>query len=735
MGVQGLTTYVESNRNFLQDVRFRDSRLVIDGCSLYFRLYFNHGFDQQHGGDYDAFASLLTQFLSALEACNIQPYVVLDGGMDPSDKKFSTLRQRLQSKIREADSISHGRNGSVLPILVRKVFIQVLAQRGIPLAQCPAEADWEIACLARHWNCPVLTNDSDFYIFDLPAGYLPLRFFQWTNLNGKASQRYIPSRCYTTNNLCRWFGGMNRELLPLCAVLTGNDYGAPKEAETLLALIDRSALGRGGGRGRGRAPASRIEGLLIWLSSFPSVTEALEEVSRLMDGEPGAGRRVQKGELSSQLWAAMQEYNIKAQSSLAPWFSGGTLAPRGRASALAQLPECLFLAAAQGQLPPLALDAFVMQRVLLIPQVENSKLASSHYSSRAIRQAVYGILLQRAQNTASQGGAAQHAMAGQMQMQGARGRRGQGGRGGGGRGQQRIHEAIGMEHGATTASHGFSSPVFVEEYDRLDLNLKKNQVEAVLPRNHIHLDGLTQASAAVRLGVLFEVLGVKQSALTPVPLHLQLAVAVTGFWLREAIPTPSRPQLQALVLGMIYGELALNNQPGAPHKKTFAPQLNWAAERGFLSALDRQRVRPGERRGVDIGAAHCFSQWQSCLWSALCLNQLLLMPLPEPSMSWLFSGTLVHGLLRYLKGGWPVESLLPFGSLSGQLCSCLLDAVKDCSFKANPSCLGSGKKNRGRGRGRRGRGGRGTSQGGRRDSEEINNRFALLMSEEEYDDS
>uniref|UniRef100_A0A3B3TKU2 Asteroid homolog 1 n=1 Tax=Poecilia latipinna TaxID=48699 RepID=A0A3B3TKU2_9TELE len=669
MGVQGLTTYVESNRNFLQDVRFRDSRLVIDGCSLYFRLYFNYGFDQQHGGDYDAFACFLNEFLSALETCNIKPYVVLDGGMDPSDKKFATLRQRLQSRIKEADSICHGRNGSVLPILVRKVFLQVLNQRGIPLVQCPAEADWEIACLARQWNCPVLTNDSDFYIFDLPAGYLPLHFFQWTNLNGKASQRYIPSRCYTTNNLCRCFGGMNRELLPLCAVLTGNDYGAPKETETLLALADVSALGRGGGRGRGKAPVSRVEGILIWLSSFPNVTEALKEVSRLMDGAAGAGRRGQGGGLSSKLLAAMQEYNIKAQSPLAPWFSEGTLAPRGKTSGLAQLPECLSLAAARGQLSPLALDAFVMQRVLLIPQVENSKLASSHCSSRPIRQAVYGILLQKAENTATP---------------------------------------------VQTQSHGSGSPIFVEEYDRLDLNLSKKQVEPVILWNHIHLGGLSQAPAAVRLGVLFEVLGVTQSALAPVPLHLQLAVAVTGFWLREATPAPSQPLLQALVIGMIYGELTSNNQPGAP--------------------LERSRVRSGERRRVDVGAAHCLSQWQSCLWSALCLNQLLLVPLPEPNV--LFSGTLVHGLFRYLKGGWPVESLLPGGSLSGQLCFCLLDAVKDCSLKANPSSFGSGKKNRGRGRrGRGGRGGRGWSRGGGRGSEEINNRFALLMSEEEEEEA
>lgn len=80
MGVPGLTTFVEENRHILQDVRFRNSRLVIDGCSLYFRLYFSHFLDQQHGGDYDAFASLLHQFFSHLAFCDIHPYVVLDGG-------------------------------------------------------------------------------------------------------------------------------------------------------------------------------------------------------------------------------------------------------------------------------------------------------------------------------------------------------------------------------------------------------------------------------------------------------------------------------------------------------------------------------------------------------------------------------------------------------------------------------------------------------------------------------
>uniref|UniRef100_I3J107 Asteroid homolog 1 n=1 Tax=Oreochromis niloticus TaxID=8128 RepID=I3J107_ORENI len=697
MGVHGLTTFVEGNRHFLQDVKFRDSRLVIDGCSLYFRLYFNHGLDQLHGGDYDAFASLLTQFLTALATCNIQPYVVLDGGMDPSNKKFDTLRQRLQSKIKEADNLSHGRNGSVLPILTRDVFIQVLIQSGVPLIQCPAEADWEIACLAQEWKCPVLTNDSDFYIFDLPGGYLPFRFFQWTNLN------------------------------------------------------DASLLRRGGGRGKGRSPPSRIEGLLLWLSSFKTVAEALEEVNSLMGEEGCKGKRGQKGGLASRLLACMQEYHIKAPSSVARWFSGGKAFQGGQTSGLAQLPECLSTAALQGRLPPLVLDALVMRRVLLIPQVENSKLASSHCSSRAIRQAVYGILLHRSQDNVTEGrvggtqpmkgpGGEIQDMRMQENRQGMRGGRGRGGRGCGGRGQS-VNAAFSKEQAAGSSTvQAQGAPISVEEYDRLDLNLRKNEVEAVPLRNHVHLDRLGQAPAAVRLGALLQVLGVNQSALAFVPFHLQLAVAVTGFWFREATPTPSQPQVQALVLGMVYGEVFLNTQLGAIHYQHTVPQPNWALEHKVCAGLDRQRVRPGERRGVDIGMAHSFSQWQACLWSALCLNQLLLLPLPEPHLSWLFSGTLVHGLVRYLKGGRDAESLLPGGSLSAQLYSSLLNAVRNCSSKATHSSSESGRRGRsrgrgGRGRGRRGRGGRGRgAQGGGRDANDINNRFALLMSEEESDD-
>lgn len=342
--------------------------------------------------------------------------------------------------------------------------------------------------------------------FLILGGYLPLNHFQWNNLNGKASHRYISARCYTTNSLCRWFGGMNRDLLPLCAVLIGNDYGAPKDMETLLDLLDVNMLGRGCGRGKSRAPASRIEGLLHWLSSFSSSAEALAEVSRLL-GEDGSGRRGGKGGLSSQLWAGMQEYHITPQSSLACWFSGGK-APGGQNSQLVQLPECLLQAAAQGLLGPLVVDALVMRRVLLIPQVENSKLPSSHCIARTIRQAIYGILLQRVKDDMTQGkvvnihGLGSAVLSQDIRVQenitqGARGGKGRGGRGQGRGGalptQQCVNVGYSIEHATSAArvqTHGSSTPMCVEEFDRLDLTLKKNQEEAYLLKSDLCLDSL-----------------------------------------------------------------------------------------------------------------------------------------------------------------------------------------------------------------------------------------------------
>ncbi|XP_057683288.1 uncharacterized protein aste1b isoform X2 [Corythoichthys intestinalis] len=668
MGVHGFTTFVEGNRNFLFDVKFRANNLIIDGSSLFFNLYLKHSLDRRHGGDYDAFASLVLDFFCALRACNIEPYVLLDGGIDPSNKKFQTLQQRLQSRIREADNMSHGRNGSVLPLLTKQVFVEVLIQEKVHLVQCLTEADWDIACLAHEWRCPVLSNDSDFFIFDLPGGYMPLNFFQWTNLNGKASQRYIPARCYTTPVLCSFYHRMNPELLPLCAVLTGNDYGAPKEAEILLQLITESA--RNVNQRNSKSPSSRIDVLLRWLSSFSCSADALAEIKSLMRANSGGSKKKQKVGLTTQLEKLMKEYHVTPRSPLSCWFTENKI-PEGYNQTL---PNCLLKAAAQGLVSPVVVDALVMRRVLLNPQVENSRNPSSYCCARAIRQAIYGILLLDGKKMS----------AGKLM-------------------------------------------VFVEEFDRVNLNLKVNQVEPQWLKSHFHVDTLNKVPEALRCNAFFEVLRVNPAALVHVPANIRLAVAVTSFWLQEAKPKPSHYQLQALVMGMVYGELLLMEKSGIVCYQIPAPisKFQWGEEHSFIAYMDHLRSR-SRSNFVDIAAAHSFSQWQACLWSALCLNQLLLRPIQENPLSRLFSGSLVHGILSFLKEGGKVSHVLT--EVASNIYSTLLHAVKNCSTKGQPSpvmeVMGRGGGRRGRGRGRGGQS-RGRGQG-RRGAEEISNRFAVL---------
>ena len=79
-----------------------------------------------------------------------------------------------------------------------------------------SEADSEIASLANALKCPVLSHDSDFFIFDVEGGFIPLSSFAWQSCPSIA-------RIFYREKLAQYFG-INSELLPLFASLVGNDY-------------------------------------------------------------------------------------------------------------------------------------------------------------------------------------------------------------------------------------------------------------------------------------------------------------------------------------------------------------------------------------------------------------------------------------------------------------------------------------------------------------------------------
>uniref|UniRef100_A0A3Q3AHK3 Protein asteroid homolog 1-like n=1 Tax=Kryptolebias marmoratus TaxID=37003 RepID=A0A3Q3AHK3_KRYMA len=373
MGVQGLASFLENHRRIHREVQFRRSRLVIDGCNLNYLLYFSSGLDENHGEEYAAFERLVESFISALRSCDISPYVVLDGASDVSDKKDETLARRSEERVQKASqAATSSRPMHVLPQLAKLVFRQTLVRLEVPVAQCFAESDQEIAALASEWKCPVLSNDSDFFIFDLPAGFLPISHFCWKEVKRSGSQNFISCRRFYTSSFCIFFG-IQRQLLPTFAALAGNDYVKLREIRWTQFVPED------------QGKPHRLEGLLRWLQDFQQPQDALEAALGLM-GDLSTKTRE---ELLQKLHQGMEGYEL-CPSSLSRFFLHGV--PPELSVGL--VPLWMLLPLTQARLTADVLDVLHLHTMTgLSPVVEPEELRSSNQISRRIRQVMYGLLL------------------------------------------------------------------------------------------------------------------------------------------------------------------------------------------------------------------------------------------------------------------------------------------------------------------------------------------------------
>ncbi|XP_046885337.1 protein asteroid homolog 1-like [Hypomesus transpacificus] len=597
MGVRGLTSFVDDNGHILQDVSFKNSKLVIDGNNLYYLLYFDEQLDQSHGGDYESFEGLVCRFIKALRENGIQPYVVVDGGSDYTDKKFETLKQRAEEKIHKAHDVSVGRKGNVLPPITKRVFSQILTELQVPFAKSIAEADREIASLAREWNCPVLSNDSDFYIFDVPAGLLPSSHFKWKQGGLKKG---IPAKLFTQERFCSWFN-IDRSLLPVFASISGNDYFNLASRGLSVKWADYSKLS-------GRF--ANLDGLLNWLGGLKNQKNALNAVLKLMDDVD----RVKTKQTKQAFMLSMEEYKL-SPSSMGEFFRNGT--PLSNIpEPVKVLPDWALLSLMQGKLSSDIIDVILFRRVVQSSQVEDTSLPSGKITSRPIRQIMYGLVL-------------------------------------------------------GVKSPAESGQCMVEEYDRDGLNLTSHMIKPIIcgPVQKLQLDSLDKAHLPDRLTVMLETLGVTQS-LADIPPHLHLPVSVTCYWVTHAAPPPDLPLLQALLLGMVYGELCRQKKKRGGISKSEKLVL-----RRFEGIVQRCTWK------LDLDVAHAYSQWQGCFIDSLNLNQLLCFPLVEPECARLYKGTLVHPLVVELRRGANPEFILAGGPIAGPLYKALLDTVllsQDC---------------------------------------------------------
>lgn len=262
MGIRGLTTYiVRHSDQYLDSYDLHDTYLVIDGNSIASQLYNWHA--RCHcafGGDYDKYAECVKKFFDSLIRCKVVPLVLIDGGYE--NKKVSTVYSRLKSKIRTASYSTPSQKLKFFPLMMKEVFRDVMDETGVKYAQCAFEADDEIAAVARILGCPVLSYDSDFYVYGVL--YIPYDSLE----NGVAKSPTVDGfvkkcKIYRVEKFLNSFEGLDRSMLPLIATLLGNDYINRNVFKQFFRTLKLSKLTKKNSNEQQR----RIASLLRWLKT------------------------------------------------------------------------------------------------------------------------------------------------------------------------------------------------------------------------------------------------------------------------------------------------------------------------------------------------------------------------------------------------------------------------------------------------------------------------------------
>ena len=230
-----------------------------------------------------------------------------------------------------------------------------------------SEADAEVASLANAWNCPVLSNDSDFFIFDIKAGYIPLSSFDW-----KSSR--LLAKIFHRRKLASHLR-IHPELLPMFASLVGNDYVSSDALEPFTRALSRSQYSMD----RSNRKEARFARIANMLSTVPDTI-----VLQMVSSYGGV-------QLRQAVENSLQEYSI-TESNLLRYFQNGVISSSLRTQKGCKIDEWVLRKFREGLFSTNCMSGFTSGKVLLRFQVENCREKSANFCSQKLRRFVYGIL-------------------------------------------------------------------------------------------------------------------------------------------------------------------------------------------------------------------------------------------------------------------------------------------------------------------------------------------------------
>ncbi|ESO96590.1 hypothetical protein LOTGIDRAFT_227013, partial [Lottia gigantea] len=394
MGVKGLTTFVDNNPSLLKDYQLYSCKVIFDGNNLYHFLYHRYNIRQQFNGDYFNYAKKVKQVFVNLRKCGIVPCVVFDGGYNTDDKKHQTVLERARDRLRISGKNSFRGSKNLLPILSYETFRTVLDDLGVIHVTCDYEADEHIAILANKWNCPVISNDSDFYVYNIKAGFFPMdyvdfrikqKFTKDATTGNKRNQLYILVQKYHHQHYFDVFGKFNPSLIPLLATVLGNDFVNGKVFSYFMKKFKKPDTKKS----KISNKRSKAHSLISWLKSCASTEDAIQQIldhfpperqsflEKIIHDSIHSYTKIDSDQTFLEKYLE-SEFDINSVM-LNDYFGNG-------------LPEWMMRSLLKAELSPFIQNALVLRRVILQCQVEDLRKASSHEISKPIRRVIYGIL-------------------------------------------------------------------------------------------------------------------------------------------------------------------------------------------------------------------------------------------------------------------------------------------------------------------------------------------------------
>ncbi|CAG0913553.1 unnamed protein product [Notodromas monacha] len=274
MGIRGLATFVE-NHGCLTIEQLQNTTVVVDGLNLIFHLVAlrESKMRSPFGGEYDGLRECLTSFIDVLRSKGITPIVIFDGGLDINGQKFKTKLSRMGTSVFRIAAVNPGNPASVFAQHVVTLVIQTLQDLCVTHHVAAFEADGIIAWLAYHLKCPVVSDDSDFFIYGVNCVKLgSLVTACVANFRGCKTfkeDHALEVAVFSPDKFLAQFK-IKREHLPVFGSVLGNDVVPFMETVSGFSQIAKHAYSQKGngnmGKVRNNSRHAVIAGFLSWLA-------------------------------------------------------------------------------------------------------------------------------------------------------------------------------------------------------------------------------------------------------------------------------------------------------------------------------------------------------------------------------------------------------------------------------------------------------------------------------------